>query len=415
MGKWSNEEIQLLKEFFPNGEEEYICKILNRKWKTISEYARKMDIHREYRRSHTHWTKENIQFLINNFYTMDYELLVKKIGTTKETIKTVAYSLGLKRYDFKWTENKYEILKKYYSNSSQELICQLLENNCWQSICHHAEKIGLRRETKYQWNKDKDKILEIYYYDSPWEKLFDLLSNNNKSSIQNRARKLGLKRKSNYSEKEERYLRDNYLVLNDEELSKYLDRSISSVKSKLSKMHLKRSNIDWENTSKEVLLNMLMELSEKLGRTPGGRELTQHGLPSPITYTRYFGTYANACDLIGIRTDSLYGNRCFSKNGDVCLSNCEAIVTDYLISNKIFYKKDEYYFKYIDTKSRKKVDWVLSDGTFVEYFGLPNKSYYKKKMEEKREICKNNNIKLIEIFSDNLRNLDIIFSSYKNI
>jgi hypothetical protein len=54
----------------------------------------------------------------------------------------------------------------------------------------------------------------------------------------------------------------------------------------------------------------------------------------------------------------------------------------------------------------KTVDWVLNNDVFVEYFGMPDKSYYYKKMEVKRLICKRNNKRLIELFFEDLDCLD---------
>lgn len=414
MRGWSEENILLLKELYPNGEKKDLCKIFNKRWQTISEYARRMGIHRTYQETHRIWDEEKLDLLMNGYSSMDWKFLLLKLGISKENIQSKAYSLGLKRNVFCWDKNKEEILKKCFATYPEEKLCEMLGNTSWQAIRAHAERMGLKRDIKIHWTDDKKDFLKKYYYDASWNFLCSELGTTNRSIIRNQAEKLDLKRKRNFSKEEDDYLKEHYIKLSIKELSDFLGRSYNSIKTRLSRLSL-RNIIDWEKFSEKELLDMLKQLSEELKRTPGIRELTSHGLPSSAVYKKHFGSYTNACDLVKIKTDSLYGNRCFSKNGDVCLSNCEAVVTDYLIDNDIKYKKDEYYSNYIDIKSRKTVDWVLLlDKTFVEFFGLPNKSYYKKKMEEKRELCKNNNINLIEIFTKDLRDLDSIFSNYIN-
>jgi hypothetical protein len=53
----------------------------------------------------------------------------------------------------------------------------------------------------------------------------------------------------------------------------------------------------------------------------------------------------------------------------------------------------------------KTCDWVVGN-VFIEYFGLPNKKEYYKKMQIKRKLLKDNNIVLIELFRKDLQKLD---------
>lgn len=43
---------------------------------------------------------------------------------------------------------------------------------------------------------------------------------------------------------------------------------------------------------------------------------------------------------------------------------------------------------------------------------MPEKSYYMQRIQEKRQICNDNNITLIEIYEDDINNLDEIFGKY---
>jgi hypothetical protein len=163
------------------------------------------------------------------------------------------------------------------------------------------------------------------------------------------------------------------------------------------------------------LIEELQNLANKLGRTPSISELKLYGLPSERTYRRYFGSYVNACKLADLELNmSLFGEKRKIKKsikGDICYSNAEVIITDFFIINGIPYIKEAYYKDYINDErcKTKRCDWVIYNNIFVEYFGLPEKSYYYKKMEEKRKICKDNNINLIELYRKDLNKLNTIF------
>jgi hypothetical protein len=411
MSKWSKEEIELLKEIYPSSEEEELEKIFNRKYKTISEYARKLNVYRNYREINSRWTKENIEFLIANFANADYGYLEDKFKTNIKNIMAKAYSLGLKRDDFWWTLERIKILKEMYLNDAPiEDICKAVGNSSPFAVYAYANTHGILRENRY-WTEEKLNIMKEDYYDKDWKYLIEKLGKTQKQ-INGQASKMGLERRKKLTVDEDEYIKNNYGKLPIKEIAENINRSVVSIKSRASKLGL-RVLTDWENYGTENLLDLLKNLAIQLQRTPVGDELTSFGLPSPITYVRYFGSYSKACELAGLETASLYGKRCYSKNGDLCLSISEAIITNYLIDNNIPYKKEEAYSKYIpNIKTKKKVDWVLRDGTFVEYFGLPEKDYYSIKIQEKINICVANEIKLIEIYDKDLKNLSEVFKNY---
>lgn len=49
---------------------------------------------------------------------------------------------------------------------------------------------------------------------------------------------------------------------------------------------------------------------------------------------------------------------------------------------------------------------------FVEYFGLPEKDSYKKRMEEKKSICKDNRIILVCLYRGDMNKLSSIFEKF---
>lgn len=169
--------------------------------------------------------------------------------------------------------------------------------------------------------------------------------------------------------------------------------------------------------NQDDILRKLLALSKKLKRTPKTKDLKIYGLPSPKTYARYFGSYTVACEKIGITPNSnTFGKPviCYSKNNDRCLSYSEMIITDFFIDAGIKYKKEVKYLEFMPKEECKnrRIDWIIGESVFVEYFGMSDKEHYRKRMMEKRKLCKNHNILLIELFRKDLKNLHRIFQDY---
>lgn len=168
---------------------------------------------------------------------------------------------------------------------------------------------------------------------------------------------------------------------------------------------------------KEDMLRLLKELYNKLGRTPKYDELIEYGLPSFQSYYRYFGSYKNACAEAGIPPiENLFGKskHCQIADGIVCLSEKEYQITTFLLEHNINFEKEKRYSEIFPNDNRcgqKRCDWYIN-GDIIEYFGMPEKESYYNRIEEKRSICHDNNVNLIEIYEEDINKLDIIFEKY---
>ena len=190
------------------------------------------------------------------------------------------------------------------------------------------------------------------------------------------------------------------------------------------KLNIKKDFNSIKEANKPILLNKLEIFFKENGYTPVSTDLTLLGLPSEITYRRYFGSYRKACLLLGIDVNiSIFGKAKagISSKGDICLSKAEFLITEFFIKNNIEYMKD---IKYKDILPKKKQlcgnkisDWYFpKENIIVEYFGMPEKESYKKRIEEKRKICNIAKIKLIELYRKDLKDkkLKEIFNKYIN-
>lgn len=96
------------------------------------------------------WTEEEINYLKENYADMDNETLAKKLNRSKGAINTKSHYLGLNKEDTaqKWTEEEVRYLKENYAETDDETLVKNLNR-----------KIGTIRSKAYRFNlRKKEKI-----------------------------------------------------------------------------------------------------------------------------------------------------------------------------------------------------------------------------------------------------------------
>ncbi len=160
--------------------------------------------------------------------------------------------------------------------------------------------------------------------------------------------------------------------------------------------------------AKKELIEDLIHISEELGRTPSQNDLKFFDfVASSSKYADVFGSWNKAIEESGLKPNSdVY----FSNNGEKCLSYYELLFCNMLEDFNILSTKENYYKDYINTDRKYRFDFVIDykeNKYFIEIFGITCREDYKKRIEDKIELCKSNNLKLIEIYPKD-------FTSYKS-
>jgi hypothetical protein len=98
-------------------------------------------------------------------------------------------------------------------------------------------------------------------------------------------------------------------------------------------------------------------------------------------------------------------------DGHLCLSMQEKAVDDFLHQHGIDHAREPLYpfDKQLNPNTRGRADWLLSDGTFVEMWGMPNDPTYAKKMCEKTELAARHRLQLIGLTPEDIGRLSEIF------
>lgn len=153
--------------------------------------------------------------------------------------------------------------------------------------------------------------------------------------------------------------------------------------------------------TREQIIQKVQKATQELGRVPAKRELKDIS----DKCAGVFGSWNNAILAAGLEPHRSHDHRMYRRtrtkagDGHLCDSISEAIIDNWLTKNKVPHIRDIRY-----PTSNHKADWAIKNGDiFIEYFGLAKDSpRYDREIKLKKQLCKKNEIKLIEIYSSDL-------------
>ncbi len=207
--------------------------------------------------------------------------------------------------------------------------------------------------------------------------------------------------------------------------------------------HAQGKNVTGEPHSKDKMIQLLKELTYLIGFTPSStfkKDLTyltyltkndfnkalillndmppyENNMPpydhsydnsyhkSPYGYKEVFGSWLKALIAAGILEEDsqqmIFGTKVLANDGHECLSLGEKTIDDWLYLNMIPHEKEPIY-----PGGYLRADWKVGK-FFIEYWGLKGMEDYDKRILIKREIAKEKKIPLIEIYPEDLPNLEM--------
>jgi hypothetical protein len=101
-------------------------------------------------------------------------------------------------------------------------------------------------------------------------------------------------------------------------------------------------------------------------------------------------------------------------DGHVCLSMQEKAVDDFLHLHGIAHEREPLYpyDEHLNPKTRRRADWLLEDGTYVEMWGMPDTPAYAEKMREKLQLAQRHQLSLISLTAVDIPRLKDIFAAW---
>ncbi|MGB3301514.1 MAG: hypothetical protein WBA98_02355 [Gordonia sp. (in: high G+C Gram-positive bacteria)] len=99
-------------------------------------------------------------------------------------------------------------------------------------------------------------------------------------------------------------------------------------------------------------------------------------------------------------------------DGHLCSSMLEKAVDDFLHQNGIGHTREPLYpsDEQFNPNTLRRADWLLSDGTFVEMWGMPKDPAYAKKMGEKMKLVVRHRLQFIGLVPEDVGRLNEIFA-----
>jgi len=353
-----------------------------------------------------------IKYKLNNA-TYVYDILKKNNIKTQRNVQ--------------WTPELVKLLKIHYPSTEWEELLELFKPHSRDNIIHKACKLKISRLLNAEWSEEDITILKEYYGKVSSKELQYLLQYRSESSINTKASRLGLESREKWTDEEIEKLRKLYPYYFNSELSRmFNNRTASAIMSMAMKLNIikdKDSHL-FALYNKETLILEFQDFAKELGRTPISIEISANkNMAHHMTYVRYFGSYTNACKEAGLvpcYDNSLYVTHVYySNNNDLCLSQAELQITNLFINNGVKYQKEVMYRDLVkdDYSGFKRCDWVV-ENIVVEYFGMPERESYQKRIVEKRELCAKNDIQLLELYPEDIgrgKCLDGLVRKFKDV
>jgi len=151
-----------------------------------------------------------------------------------------------------------------------------------------------------------------------------------------------------------------------------------------------RKHLKIRRITKREIIDKIRKFYEINGRIPLKREFKNYKAAR-----LNFKTWNKAIKSAGFKPNPvLFAKKYIAKDKHKCDSLSEKIIDDWLYSRKIFHERNISY----PENNHLTADF-FARGYIIEFFGLAGKlRKYDNLMKKKRLICKNSNIKLIEIY-----------------
>jgi len=173
-------------------------------------------------------------------------------------------------------------------------------------------------------------------------------------------------------------------------------------------LELCRASITRGKTDEE-LLDVLKQIHVETGKYPDQIILnTSNDYPGYSTYVKKFGSWENAMFLaFGRKITQLAFTR-ITPNGNKCRSLLQYIYACMLEKYEIKYEIDEIYYRdYIPgLKRRYRFDFLVKIGNkahLIEIFGLVGFKDYNNKTKIKMDLCKTNDVPLIDLYPKDIQ------------
>ena len=193
------------------------------------------------------YTDEEINMIKEDYQNGDWESIMKKIpGVSKQSITSLMSSRKIKMKSHFWSEEEMKYLKYHYMTDSLDD----LFNHYNGKYTKDAIQTKALKKFKYRkddtWTENEDKILIDNYSYKPLSEVMKLLPNRSKNAIINHARKFNIfgygKLSQQWTADEIKYIVDNWETTTDKQMAKDMKHTVRAVKCRRTELGFYRQN-----------------------------------------------------------------------------------------------------------------------------------------------------------------------------
>ena len=231
MTDFTNKDIESIKKDYISGTPiSEISKKYNTTYGTIANRLKKLGI---FKYKNKLWSSDDINFLKDNYSDTEWSVILQRLSNwNKSEIISKASQLKLKRNIYFWSEKDIDILiQSYNKNIPVKKIVELLNYKFTENaILTKASKLNIHKRD--WWTDKEDKLLSEVYHKYNMDEICKMFPNRNKQAIISHALSLGLSYKTIWEDNEINFLKDHYILMNDQEIADHLGRTVDSVRGK---------------------------------------------------------------------------------------------------------------------------------------------------------------------------------------
>ena len=231
--EWTQEEDDILMEFYLQEGKEIIKRIPNHSYPTIVTRARKLGLS-----LHEQWTKQEDQILIDYYLTEKADVLKRLPGRTIQAAERRARIIGLYKDVNTWTSWEDDLIKEHYPDLGPGMF-HMLNKRTKKATQRRAAILGASfKEKKKKWTNEEDSILREHRTDNISD-LLEHLPGRSEQSIRNRMFCLGLLQSRKWTNEEIKILKKYYPIEGTDIANRLQGRSLQTIKTKASALKIK--------------------------------------------------------------------------------------------------------------------------------------------------------------------------------
>lgn len=424
--KWTDSEIDFLKDNYLNMTDKEISKVLNKKEGSILSKRNILKLLKNKKSTNT--SEEELLEIINE-YTMGVSIkdIAKKYNKTEQTIREHLKKKNVfKHLSSIWTTEEIQILKEIYSIKEWDEILKLLNNHNKESIITKASDLKIKKENYYWLEEDIQKLIKAKEDNKTIDEIYIIL--NKKFSITSIYTKISKLKLSNaiWTIEEIEYLKNNYDKVPLDEICQYLkNRKRRNIVMKATNDLSLTGFLTWTDIEDNFIKNNYLNMTDL--------EMTKY------LENRTWRSIKWRREKLDMErpTSNSYGIGCINKEGEVFSSQNEMMVYEFIKSfDKLKYiknigtnhnKKGKYVFELDDSYeynrfypdfvieyiniNNKKIKLLIP--VIIEFYGMARfdrkdsviiNNYNKKTLEKERFYKSKNDIYYIGVFPEDIKN-----------